>query len=105
MWEWLQANYSVAAFRAFLIFLPMNWLISIAPSLLSSGSGVDTSMEQFFSRKHQGESWAVHWSVDRPARGEWPETGLPETNGVWSFREVVLTPFMGWWQRFAGSFK
>jgi hypothetical protein len=28
---------------------------------------------------------------------------LHETNGVWGFREVVFSRFVGWWQRFAGS--
>src|SRR5262249_34693066 len=36
-------------------------------SFLSSGSGLYTSIEQFFSRKHQGESWAIHGRVDRSA--------------------------------------
>ena len=127
-------------FRAFFIFLPMNWLISIAPVYSVVAAALIRQWSSFFhanirvslgpftgvltgpqyhrihhsiESRHLGRNYAAFFPVWdwvfgtywRPARGEWPETGLPETNGVWGFREVVLSPFMGWWQRFAGSFK
>jgi len=53
---------------------------------------------------HIGKNYAAFFPIwDRlfntyykPARGEWPDVGLPETDGVWSFRELLLSPFLAW---------
>jgi len=37
----------------------------------------------------------------RPAKGEWPEVGLTGTTGVMGLREVLVSPFVGWWRRLA----
>jgi len=127
-------------FRAFFIFLPMNWLISIAPVYSVVAAALIRQWSSFFHAnirvslgpltgvftgpqyhrihhsiefRHLGRNYAAFFPVWdwvfgtywRPAKGEWPESGLPETNGVWGFKEVVFSPFVGWWQRFAGSFK
>jgi sterol desaturase/sphingolipid hydroxylase (fatty acid hydroxylase superfamily) len=63
--------------------------------------------------KHLGKNYAAFFPIwDRifgtcwqPARDEWPETGLPDTNGVWAMQDVVFAPFLGWWRRIAGRLK
>ena len=61
--------------------------------------------------KHAGKNYAaffplwdwVFGTYWRPARGDWPETGLSDTNGIWGFREMVLSPFAGWWRTLRGA--
>ena len=127
-------------FRAFFIFLPMNWLIAISPVYSIVAALLIRQWSSFFHANirvslgpltavlcgpqyhrihhsieshHVGKNYAAFFPLWdrifgtywRPAKGEWPETGLPDTNGVWGFREVLFSPFVGWWQRIIGSFK
>jgi sterol desaturase/sphingolipid hydroxylase (fatty acid hydroxylase superfamily) len=127
-------------FRAFLIFLPMNWLVGITPASSAVAAILIGQWSSFFhanirvglgpltpivsgpqyhrihhsiESKHAGKNFAAFFPLWdwlfrtywRPAKVEWPETGLPETNGVWGLREFVLSPFEGWWQRLKGRAK
>ncbi len=127
-------------FRAFFIFLPMNWLVAIGPASSAIAAVLIRQWSSFFhanirvslgpltsmitgpqyhrihhsiESQHVGKNYAaffpmwdwVFGTYCRPAPGEWPETGLPDTNGVWSLREIVFSPFLGWWRRFEGSLK
>ena len=127
-------------FRAFFIFLPMNWLISIGPAASAVAALLIRQWSSFFhanirvglgpltgvvtgpqyhrihhsiEAKHLGKNYAAFFPIwdwifgtyCRPARGEWPETGLPDTNGVWGLQEIVFSPFTGWWRRLQGSLK
>jgi sterol desaturase/sphingolipid hydroxylase (fatty acid hydroxylase superfamily) len=55
---------------------------------------------------HDGKNFAAFFPVwdwvfgtyHRPARGEWPETGLVGTDGVWGLQEFLFSPFSGWWR-------
>ena len=70
---------------------------------------IDHSIES----NHLGKNYAAFFPIwdwifgtyCRPAKGEWPETGLPDTNGVWGLGEMVFSPFAGWWRRLEGSLK
>jgi sterol desaturase/sphingolipid hydroxylase (fatty acid hydroxylase superfamily) len=127
-------------FRAFFIFLPMNWLISIGPASSAVAAVLIRQWSSFFhanikvgmgpltaiitgpqyhrihhsiESRHVGKNYAaffpfwdwVFGTYCRPARGEWPETGLPDTNGLWGFSEIMLSPFSGWWRRIEGRLK
>jgi len=127
-------------FRAFFIFLPMNWLIAISPVYSAAAAALIGQWSSFFhanirlgfgpltgvvtgpqyhrihhsiESQHIGRNYAAFFPLWdwvfrtywKPAKGEWPETGLSDTNGVWGFREVLFEPFVGWWQRIVGSFK
>ena len=127
-------------FRAFFIFLPMNWLLSIGPASSAVAAVLIGQWSSFFhanirvglgpitpivsgpqyhrihhsiESKHVGKNYAaffplwdwVFGTYCRPARGEWPETGLADTNGVWSLSQIVFSPFTGWWRRLEGRLK
>ena len=124
-------------FRAFFIFLPMNWLVSIGPATSAVAAVLIRQWSSFFHAnvrvslgpltgvvtgpqyhrihhsiepKHVDKNYAAFFPVwdwmfgtyCRPARGEWPETGLPDTNGVWGLREVLFSPFVRWWRALRG---
>lgn len=37
--------------------------------------------------------FGTYW---KPETGEWPQTGLSDTNGLWTTRELLLAPFQAW---------
>jgi len=121
-------------FRAFFIFLPMNWMISIAPVHSAVAAVLIGQWTSFFHANiklsfgaltglitgpqyhrihhsiepsHIGKNYAAFFPVwdwvfgtyFQPERTEWPETGLLDTNGVADLREIVFSPFAGWWER------
>jgi sterol desaturase/sphingolipid hydroxylase (fatty acid hydroxylase superfamily) len=124
-------------FRAFFIFLPMNFLISISAVESVVAAFVIRQWSSFFhanikvsfgpftsviagpqyhrihhsiEKEHVGNNFAAFFPLwdwifrtyHRPKRGEWPETGLPDTNGIWGFKELLFAPFIGWWRRLEG---
>ena len=127
-------------FRAFFIFLPMNWIISIGVAESFMAALLIRQWSNFFHAnikvslgpatpiitgpqyhrihhsvlsEHVGRNYAaffpfwdwVFGTYWRPAPAEWPDTGLPETNGVWPLREIVFSPFVAWYRRARAMFK
>jgi sterol desaturase/sphingolipid hydroxylase (fatty acid hydroxylase superfamily) len=45
--------------------------------------------------------FGTYW---RPAKSEWPKTGLVDTDGAWGFQEVLFAPFIGWRRRLESRF-
>jgi|SRR5579884_2969828 len=118
-------------FRAFFIFLPMNWLIgmdlptsAVAAVLIRQWNGFFHSnirlslgaltpiiagpqyhrVHHSIEEKHFGKNFAAFFPVWdwvfrtywRPAREEWPATGLTDTDGLWTTRDLLFAPFIGW---------